>query len=164
MLVTMLGSFAVSTPSGGVDVLYIFYYGVVVTLQALFDVVLCMERAVLLKEHGFFDKEAPMMHNTKSAVFLLCPVVEFAAGVVCFLLFREEAGESWPLLGGEEPDGWGALPPEAVAAQIDLPPQNRQQARTFQPYQGRPFRLGQSPGRTPAPKAPVDVAAKAPAK
>merc|ERR1719421_629067 len=121
-MITMLGAFAVSTPGGGIDVLYIFYYGVVSFLQGIFDTVLCVERALLLQEFGYFDKKAPVVHNLQSVVFILCPLVEFSSAIVCYLLFREVDDDTFPLLGPPPEDLLVVPQPQQVPEPARRPP------------------------------------------
>merc|ERR1719389_1111933 len=132
LLVTMLGAFAVASPGvppvasgwaspgGGLDVLYVFYYGVVCFLQALFDTVLCIERALTVRKYHYFDSSAPMMHNFASAIFIVCPLVEFASACLCYVIFKQ-TDDMYPQLL-PPPEHYHATPSGGSAPARSEPP------------------------------------------
>mmetsp|Transcript_129396 Transcript_129396/g.258332 ORF Transcript_129396/g.258332 Transcript_129396/m.258332 type:complete len:173 (+) Transcript_129396:161-679(+) len=85
LLVVLMGSFVVST-TGGMDTTYCLYYGLMCLVNGIFDIILCVERAVHVK-YMLFSSTAPAVFNVASAVFLLCPIIEIASAALAAYLY-----------------------------------------------------------------------------
>lgn len=85
LLVVLMGTFVISS-SGGMDTTYCLYYGLMCLVNGIFDVILCVERCIHVK-YSIFAREAPVMFNIASAVFLLCPAVEMASTVLAAYIY-----------------------------------------------------------------------------
>merc|ERR1719473_1998612 len=116
LLVVMMGTFVIGT-GGCIDVTYCLYYGLMCFVNGLFDVILCVERCLHVK-YTLFARQAPLMYNVASVVFLLCPIVELAAtGLSAAIYMDAQEHESRLLLPRHaraslaNPDG---LPPAFV--------------------------------------------------
>merc|ERR1740123_625998 len=93
LLVVLMGSFVVSS-TGGMDTTYCLYYGLMCLVNGIFDIILCVERAVHVK-YALFSHTAPAVFNIASAVFLLCPIVEIAsAGLAAYLYIDAQESEA----------------------------------------------------------------------
>lgn len=121
-LVVLMGTF-VLTGHGGVDTTYCMYYGLMCLVNGIFDVILCVERWVHVKYH-FFSKEAPLMFNVASAVFILCPLVEIAATVVATLIYMDAQEQESQLLLAQFPE-------------IQALSRQRRNDQDFRPFHGR---------------------------
>merc|ERR1719201_748941 len=85
LLVVLMGTFVISS-SGGIDVTYCLYYGLMCLVNGIFDVILCVERLLHVK-YTLFSHHAPLMFNIASAVFIICPIVELAATALAALIY-----------------------------------------------------------------------------
>mmetsp|Transcript_72845 Transcript_72845/g.213692 ORF Transcript_72845/g.213692 Transcript_72845/m.213692 type:complete len:191 (+) Transcript_72845:132-704(+) len=137
MLVVMMGSFVVST-GGGMDTTYCLYYGLMCLVNGIFDVILCLERWMHVK-YPLFARNAPVMYNVASAIFVLCPVVELAATVLSAYIYMDAQEQETRLLLPH----YSAAAAEMAAAQADIQAAARGQPlpqrgdRGFKVFEGR---------------------------
>lgn len=157
VLVTLVGSFVVSAETG-VDITYCAYYGIMVFVCGVFDVILCVERAAR-SPHPVFARKAPVMYNVASAIYLASPLIEFLSAYITYLLFKD--AEEWE----EEEDAilptatsYGTIRAGANSDRANSdrrPPEpsnvpRRPPAAAFTPFQGFGVKLPPScPGSPP---------------
>lgn len=106
-------------------------YGFMVLFTGLFDFVLLFERYSRLPG-AFFSSERSIQYNVGSAVFLLAPLLDFMGAFICYKVYAEcEGAALLPDTMAMVPE-YGAVPPPGAE-------ESGQSARTFRPFQGRPF-------------------------
>lgn len=111
-----------------IEIIYLAYYGVMVTINGIFDVMVIGEHY----HRGYLDfthQHMPVQHIIAMVVVLSSPFVEFLSGYFSYRLFKEADDaecECQPLL------------------------QERDATPTFRPFEGKPHTLGDD--ETPAEK------------
>merc|ERR1740115_270522 len=89
LLVALMGTLVLTgNPNGGMDTTYCMYYGLMCLVNGIFDIILCIERAVHVK-YALFSHHAPLMFNVASAVFILCPIIELAATALAGVIYMD---------------------------------------------------------------------------
>mmetsp|Transcript_43728 Transcript_43728/g.126304 ORF Transcript_43728/g.126304 Transcript_43728/m.126304 type:complete len:192 (-) Transcript_43728:83-658(-) len=141
LLVVLMGSFVVSA-SGGMDTTYCLYYGLMCLVNGVFDLILCLERWMHAK-YTIFARNAPMMFNVASCVFLLCPAVEMAATALAAYVYMDaQESETRPLLSHlpvAQADVLSLREELQAASQGRPRPWHPEQG--FQPFEGRRHHL-----------------------
>mmetsp|Transcript_90653 Transcript_90653/g.143275 ORF Transcript_90653/g.143275 Transcript_90653/m.143275 type:complete len:188 (-) Transcript_90653:142-705(-) len=138
LLVVLMGTFVISS-SGGIDITYCLYYGLMCLVNGIFDIILCIERWMHVK-YNFFTHHAPLMFNVASLVFIICPIIELAATILAAVIYMDsQEAESRMLL----PYGHGFNPIDT--ADIGQNPEDRSNGQrrdqSFTPFVGRAHHL-----------------------
>merc|ERR1719324_638725 len=141
LLVVMMGSFVMSS-TGGIDITYCLYYGLMCLVNGIFDVILCLERMLHVK-YPVFSSRAPLMFNVASAVFILCPLIELAATCLAAMIYMDAQECESHLLMPRHGNGVmnSYANPEGAAAnliyQAESSSERRRNEQNFTPFQGR---------------------------
>mmetsp|Transcript_139815 Transcript_139815/g.434887 ORF Transcript_139815/g.434887 Transcript_139815/m.434887 type:complete len:192 (+) Transcript_139815:3-578(+) len=141
LLVVLMGIFVISS-SGAMDTTYCLYYGLMCLVNGIFDVILCLERWMHVK-YSIFARNAPVMFNVASAVYLLCPAVEMASTVLAAYVYMDaqesEARLVLPHLPSAQAEVLSMREELEAAARGRPGPQRPDQG--FRPFEGRSHHL-----------------------
>eukprot|EP00929_Paragymnodinium_shiwhaense_P112684 TRINITY_DN80950_c0_g1_i1.p2 TRINITY_DN80950_c0_g1~~TRINITY_DN80950_c0_g1_i1.p2 ORF type:complete len:185 (+),score=41.11 TRINITY_DN80950_c0_g1_i1:90-644(+) len=130
MLVLITGTF-VLTGQGGLDTTFCMYYCFMCLVNGVFDVILCVERWVHVK-YMPFSRQAPVMYNVASFVFLLSPIVEITAAMVAAAIYLDAQEEEARAMRAYYAFDYGA-----VLRSGGMEPGGRSDRSGFVPFQGR---------------------------
>mmetsp|Transcript_9653 Transcript_9653/g.22757 ORF Transcript_9653/g.22757 Transcript_9653/m.22757 type:complete len:187 (+) Transcript_9653:191-751(+) len=136
MLVVLMGTFVVSS-NRGIDTTHCLYYGLMCLVNGVFDLILFVERWVHVK-YAIFARDAPLMFNVASAVFLLCPLVEMASTVLAAYIYVDaQESEARLVLTRSQSDA-----PSSARDELDAAAQGRPRPYLgFAPFEGRSHHL-----------------------
>mmetsp|Transcript_18588 Transcript_18588/g.53246 ORF Transcript_18588/g.53246 Transcript_18588/m.53246 type:complete len:190 (+) Transcript_18588:196-765(+) len=140
LMVVMMGSFVVST-GGGMDTTYCLYYGLMCLVTGVFDIIACVERWVHVK-YPLFSKNAPLMYNVASMVYIVCPLVELASCMLAAAIYADaQETESRLMLPHYAPADVGAGRGESSQARGPGRPSRPHLDQGFVPFEGRCHQL-----------------------